>query len=124
MKDTTDTRRTASYLNLLLNIDTDGRLYTKIYKKRDDHFNFPIINFPFLSSNTPSVPSYGVYISQLRCYVMLVHVHTIRTSYTGMCFLRKHCSYKVMRRKYYKWHSVNFMDTITNWLIHTICLCN
>ena len=57
----------ASYLDLFLNIDVDGRLHTKIYDKRDD-FNFPIINFPFLSSNIPSAPSYGVYISQLIRY--------------------------------------------------------
>lgn len=67
IKDTTDTRRTASYLDLFLNIDTDGRLHTKIYDKRDD-FNFPIVNFPCLSSNIPSAPSYGVYISQLILY--------------------------------------------------------
>ena len=31
-------------------------------------FNFPIVNFPFLSSNIPSAPAYGVYVSQLiRC---------------------------------------------------------
>ena len=67
IKDTTDIRRTASYLDLFLNIDTDGRLHMKIYDKRDD-FNFPIINFPFLSSNIPYAPSFGVYISQLIRY--------------------------------------------------------
>ena len=41
-----------------------NRLYTKLYDKRDD-FNFHIVNFPFLSSDIPSGPSYGVYISQL-----------------------------------------------------------
>ena len=35
-----------------------------MHDKRDD-FNFRIVNFPFLSSNIPSGPSYGVYISQL-----------------------------------------------------------
>ena len=28
-------------------------------------FNFPIVNFPFLSSNIPPAPAYGVYVSQL-----------------------------------------------------------
>ena len=37
------------------------------YDKRDD-FDFHIVNFPFLSSNIPSGPSYGVYISQLIRY--------------------------------------------------------
>ena len=67
IKDTTDTRRSASYLDLFLEIDTDGRLKTKIYDKRDD-FSFPIVNFPFLSSNIPSAPAYGVYVSQLIRY--------------------------------------------------------
>ena len=31
-------------------------------------FDFHIVNFPFLSSNIPSSPSYGVYISQLIRY--------------------------------------------------------
>ena len=35
--------------------------------KRDD-FNFHITNFPFLSSNIPSSPAYGVFISQLIRY--------------------------------------------------------
>ena len=36
-------------------------------RKRDD-FNFHITNFPFLSSNIPSSPAYGVFISQLIRY--------------------------------------------------------
>ena len=39
IKDTTDTDRYASYLDLYLEIDSEGRLGTKIYDKRDD-FNF------------------------------------------------------------------------------------
>ena len=31
-------------------------------------FDFHIVNFPYLSSNIPSGPSYGVYISQLIRY--------------------------------------------------------
>ena len=42
-------------------------LPTRLYDKRDD-FDFHIVNFPFLSSNIPSGPSYGVYISQLIRY--------------------------------------------------------
>ena len=40
-----------------------------IYKfyKRDD-FNFHITNFPFLGSNIPTSPAYGVFISQLIRY--------------------------------------------------------
>ena len=57
----------ASYLDLLLSIGRDGQLRTSLYDKRDD-FNFHITNFPFLSSNIPSSPAYGVFISQLIRY--------------------------------------------------------
>lgn len=67
IKDTTDSERSASYLDIHLEIDSQGRLTTKLYDKRDD-FNFPIVNFPFLCSNIPSAPAYGVYVSQLIRY--------------------------------------------------------
>ena len=57
----------AFYLDLTFIIESNNRLYTKLYDKRDD-FDFHIVNFPFLSSNIPSSPSYGVYISQLIIY--------------------------------------------------------
>ena len=56
----------ADYLDLTFIIDSGGKLSTRLYDKRDD-FDFHIVNFPFLSSNIPSGPSYGVYISQLMC---------------------------------------------------------
>ena len=67
IKDTTESNISASYLDLLLSIGRDGQLRTSLYDKRDD-FNFHITNFPFLSSNIPSPPAYGVFISQLIRY--------------------------------------------------------
>jgi hypothetical protein len=67
IKDTTDTDRSASYLDLHLEIDSEGRLRTKLYNKRD-YFNFPIVNFPFICSNIPAAPAYEVYISQMIRY--------------------------------------------------------
>ena len=40
---------------------------TKLNDKRDA-FGFHIVNFPFMSSNIPSAPAYGVYASQLIRY--------------------------------------------------------
>ena len=57
----------ANCLDLTFIIGSNNRLYTKLYDKRDD-FDFHIVIFPFLSSNIPSSPSYGVYISQLIRY--------------------------------------------------------
>jgi hypothetical protein len=63
IKDTTDTDRSASYLE----IDSEGRLRTKHYNKRD-HFNFPIVTFPFICSSIPAAHAYGVYLSQMIRY--------------------------------------------------------
>jgi hypothetical protein len=67
IKDTTESDKSASYLDILLNIDTNGRLTTSLFDKRDD-FDFAIVNFPFLCSNIPLSPAYGVYISELIRY--------------------------------------------------------
>jgi len=44
VKDTTDPPKSASYLDLDLEIE---ELENKLYDKRDD-FTFPIVNFPFI----------------------------------------------------------------------------
>jgi hypothetical protein len=67
IKNTTDTDRLALYLNLHLVIDSEERLRTNHYDKRDD-FNFPIVNFPFICSNIPAASAYEVFISQLIRY--------------------------------------------------------
>ena len=46
------TERSASYLDLHLEIDSEGRLRTKLYDKKDA-FNCPNVNFPFICSNIP-----------------------------------------------------------------------
>jgi hypothetical protein len=56
-----------SYLDLHLEIDSEGGLGTKLYDKRDD-FNIPIVKFPFICSNIPTALSYGVYICQMIRY--------------------------------------------------------
>ena len=48
-------------LNLFI---SNGTVSTKIYDKWD-HFDFDIVNFPFLDGDVPRRTSYGVYISQL-----------------------------------------------------------
>jgi hypothetical protein len=67
IKDTTDTDGSASCLDPHLEIDSGGRLRTKHYDKRDD-FNFPTVNFPFISITIPAAPAYGVHIYQMIRY--------------------------------------------------------
>jgi len=59
IKDSTDTQKSASSLDLHLENLNEGRLRTKIYDKRND-FTFPIVNFPFISSNIQWSPAYVV----------------------------------------------------------------
>ena len=93
IKDTTESTTSASYLDLLLSIGRDGQLHTSIYDKRDD-FNFHITNFSFLSSNIPSSPAYGVFISQLKRYT--------RACSSYECFIRKarRLSSKLLKQGY------------------------
>ena len=67
IKDTTESNTSASYFDLLLSIDRDGQLHNSFYDKRDD-FLFPYYKLLFLSSNIPSSPAYGFFISQLIRY--------------------------------------------------------
>ena len=78
IKDRTESNTSASYLDLLLSIDSDGQLRTSLCNKRDD-FNFHIINPPIQSSNIPSSPAYDVFISQLIRYA--------RTCSSYKCFI-------------------------------------
>ena len=54
----------------------DQQMY--MYDKRDS-FQFDIVNFPDMSSNIPSKPTYGIYISQL------VRIGRICSSYNQFC---------------------------------------
>ena len=67
ISETTESTSIASYLDLLFIRDKNNNITTKLDDKRDA-FGFHIVNFPFMSSNIPSAPAYGVYASQLnRC---------------------------------------------------------
>ena len=67
ISETTESTSIASYLDLLFIRDKSKNITTKLYDKRDT-FGFHIVNCPFMSSNIPSAPAYGVYASQLTRY--------------------------------------------------------
>ena len=60
-------KNSTNLLSSLGHLDYSNNITTKLYGKRD-MFGFHIVNFPFMSSNIPSAPAYGVYASQLICY--------------------------------------------------------
>jgi hypothetical protein len=76
IKDTTDTDRSASYLDIHFEIDSEGRLRTKLYDKRDD-YNFPIVNFPFICSNIPAASPNGVLIAYISELVVPIRISLI-----------------------------------------------
>ena len=125
IKDTTDADHHASYLDLLLKYDNFHRLQVKLYDKRDD-FNFDIVNFPFLSSNIPQSPAYGVFVSQLIRYarasslyedfIMRSQLLTSKLSKQGFTRNRLIATFK----KFYGRHSVlvdRFKVSVTNIII-------
>ena len=63
LKQSTESDSTLSYLDVSISI-CHGQFVTEVYDKRDN-FNFNIVNYPFIGSNIPARPTYGVYISQL-----------------------------------------------------------
>ena len=79
--------------SLLLSIGRDGQLHTYIYDKRDD-FNFHITNFPFLSSNVQSLPTYGISISQLMRYARAC------SSYECFILRARRLSSKLLKQRY------------------------
>ena len=81
IKEIMETAASSSYLDCYLYIDNE-KLTTRLYDKQDN-FNFPIVNFPFLNSNIPSAPAYNIYISQLY------QIQIISTSWRfGKCSLQ------------------------------------
>ena len=56
IKNTTDKAMSVSYLDLYIEIDSEGRLRKKHYDKRDD-FNFPSVNFPIICSDILAAPA-------------------------------------------------------------------
>ena len=95
IKDTTESSTQASYLDILLSVDTDRKLTTKLYDKRDD-FDFSIVNFPHLSSNIPQSPAYGVYISQMIRYARAC------STYEHFIYRGKLLTDKLLKQEYRK----------------------
>ena len=67
ISETTESTSVASYLDLLFTRHKSNNITTKLFDKRDA-FGFHIVNCPFMSSNIPSAPAYGVCASQLIRY--------------------------------------------------------
>ena len=74
----------------------NGRYSTAVFDKRDS-FIFNIVNFTHLSSNIPSKPAYGVYISQL------VHIGRICSNFVQFKLRHYTLTQKLMKQGF--WYS-------------------
>ena len=122
IKDTTESLHSASYLDLYLEIDKNKNLCTRLYDKRGD-FDFPIVNFPFLDSNIPASPVYGVFISQLIRYARACTTYKDFLSRGSLLTVRllqqgyQHPRLKACLKKFYG-HEPHKMG----WLLSLTCL--
>ena len=96
-KGTTKSNQYASYLDLLLSIGKDGQLHTSIYDKRDN-LSIQITNFPYLGSNIPASPAYGI---NIVAYTICARACS---SYSYGCFIlgATRLSNKVLEQRYVK----------------------
>ena len=99
----------------VLKLDTNGKITTQLYDKHDD-FNFFIVNFPYLYSNIPASPAYGVYISQLIRYARAC------STYDRILVLSSLLTNNLMSKGFnclvYRQLSSNFMVVITILFAH------
>ena len=63
LKKTTESANEVTYLDIHITV-SNGLFSTRVYDKTES-FNFLIVNYPFMSSNIPSGPAYGIYVLQL-----------------------------------------------------------
>jgi hypothetical protein len=92
--------------------DREDLLRTKLYDKRDDDFNFPIVNFQFLCRHIPAGDAYGVY------YIYLSWNNIpIRKSLIEGCYQQgsnwTQCSLWVGWREHFERYTIDIMT----WLI-------
>ena len=112
IKHTTERKTSASYLDLLLSIGSDGQLPSSLYDKRDD-FNFHITNFSFLGSNIPSSPAYGVFIWLLIRYARVCSFYECY-EYFILRVARLSSKFRSLHLPNVTWHSGTWPYTVTH----------
>ena len=76
-----------------LNLRTSSKYVTEVYDKR-----MPLINFPYMSSNVPANPTYGVYISQL------IRISTICDTFQSFVIRHRLLTERLIKQGFwYKW---------------------
>ena len=78
IKNTVDTARYASYLDIHLEIVSESQI------RKRDYFNLPIVSFSFMCSNIPV--AYGLYIAQLIRYMYFRASSSNQASLIESCY--------------------------------------
>jgi hypothetical protein len=132
IKDTAEADKSASYLDIVLNVVSNGRLTTLLYDKCDD-FYFAIVKFPFLCSSIPLSPAYCVYISQMIWYTRACFAYEdfskwgkLLTKKLMLQGYNESCLKSSFRKFYSRYNDLvcdfkSSLANILNNLIHTIC---
>ena len=118
LKKTTETPNKLSYFHICIQIQ--GRKFVVLYTIA---FKFHIVYFPYLDSNIPTKPAYGIYISQLvrigRICDRYEERHCILTTkqgykYDHFCSYFKRFSgrYKDIFNKFNSLHAVHARPTV------------
>ena len=101
----------------ILNIKVIGSdVHTSVYDKRDD-FEFPIVNYPWLSGDVLRLSSYGVYISQLvrsaRCCTSVSDIYSKNLQITSKLLTHGHRYHKLRKtlRKFFR----SYSDVLSKW---------
>ena len=90
-----------SFLDLNIKVISSD-IHTSVYDERDD-FEFPIVNFPWLSGDVPRLLSYGIYISQLvrfaRCCTAVLDFHSKNLQITSKLLTQGYRYHKLRKQK-------------------------
>ena len=106
----TNEGNTSNYLDLTISI-VDGRFIYHSYDKRKS-FSFEVVNYPYMNSNVPKSPSYGVFISQLtRFCVVNSQVNQFQSNIKELTdkLLRQGFDITIMKAKYRKFYAANII---------------
>ena len=127
-----NTSEETSFMDLNIKVIRNN-IHTSVYDKRDE-FEFPIVNFPWLSGDVPRPPSYGIYILQLvrfaRCCTNVFNFHSKNVQITskqltqGYRYLKRRKTLGKFLRSYSKllskFGAISFQEYVSKGLTHPV----
>ena len=109
------------YLDLHLEFVEDGNLYTWLCDKCDD-FDFPVVTFPYLSSNIPEYSTYGVFVSHFIRYARVCSKYEV---FLFICMI--YSGFKVIEAGIFFMETSDYFSEIlwsSYWFTNLTLLCH